>query len=53
MSKKSDQEQLLAELEKANFALKQIVACLEKRLSGQVILNFNSAEAVKNKGGVK
>ena len=45
---KQDTKELLQKLDETNFCLKQIVACLEKRLAGHV-LNFDSAEHVKNK----
>ena len=33
------------------YQLDRLIACLEKRLSGEVIHDFDSAEYIKQKGG--
>ena len=38
-------------LQKISSQMERLIACQEKRLSGEVIYNFNSAEYVKEKGG--
>ena len=40
-------------LQKISSQMERLIACQEKRLSGEVIYNFNSAEYVKEKEGNK
>ena len=44
-------ERLVVNQEKISSQLERLIICQEKRLSGQVINDFNSAEYVKQKGG--